>query len=105
RAGNGMRQGELADTIGVEGPTLVRLLDQLGTAGLVERQPDPLDGRAKTLHITQEGRLLATKVESVLHDMRDQLFADVSDADIEATLRTLGALDRALKREQRHGGE
>ena len=96
RAGDGMRQRDLADIMGIEGPSLVRLLDQLCAAGLVERRPDPADGRAKTLHITQEGRRLAAVVEEVLHALRDQLFATVSDEDIAATLRTMAALDSAV---------
>ena len=97
RAGDGMRQGELAGLIGIEGPSLVRLLDQLCAAGLVERRPDPTDGRAKTLHITASGRELAGVVENVLNSLRDQLFAGVSDADIDATLRTIAGLDGALR--------
>ena len=96
RAGDGMRQRELADIMGIEGPSLVRLLDQLCAGGLVERHPDPADGRAKTLHITPEGQRLAAVVEEVLHALRDQLFATVSDDDIAATLRTMAALDLAL---------
>ena len=38
RSGNGMRQGVLAEELGLEGPSLVRLLDQLCAAGLVERR-------------------------------------------------------------------
>ncbi|MBU6268984.1 MAG: winged helix DNA-binding protein, partial [Sphingomonadales bacterium] len=97
RAGDAMRQRELADLMGIEGPSLVRLLDQLCAAGLVERRPDRADGRAKTLHITASGGELAGVVETVLHGLRDQLFVDVSDDDIDATLRTMAALDRALR--------
>ena len=63
RAGGGMRQGMLAEEIGVEGPSLVRILDQLSQAGLVERRDDPSDKRAKTLHLTSEGQALAAVVE------------------------------------------
>ena len=87
RAGDGMRQRALAEIMGIEGPSLVRLLDQLCAAGLVERRPDPADGRAKTLHITAEGRQMATVIAAVLDQLRDQVFAGVSDADLDATLR------------------
>ena len=97
RAGDGMRQRELAEIIGIEGPSLVRLLDQLCAAGLVERHPDPADGRAKTLHITQAGRQLAAVVEGVLQRLRDEVFAGVSDEDIVATLRTMSAMGGALR--------
>lgn len=98
RAGAAMRQHELAEAIGIEGPSLVRLLDQLCGAGLVERHPDPADRRAKTLHLTEQGRTLASIVEAALHDLRGELLADVSDADLAATLRTFAALDGAIAR-------
>jgi MarR family transcriptional regulator for hemolysin len=47
RSGGGMRQGHLAEELGVEGPSLVRILDQLCAAGLVERRDDPKDGRPR----------------------------------------------------------
>lgn len=97
RAGAAMRQRELAEALGIEGPSLVRLLDQLGAAGLIERHPDPSDGRAKTLHMTPAGQTLAEEVEVILRAMRGAMLADVSDADLAATQRTLAALDSALK--------
>src|SRR5690349_12504760 len=35
------RQNALAEAMGIEGPSLVRLLDQLSAAGLVVRKEDP----------------------------------------------------------------
>ncbi|MDB5377899.1 MAG: transcriptional regulator, MarR family [Rubritepida sp.] len=49
RLGGGVRQVTLAAHIGIEGPSLVRLLDQLEGAGLLERRDDPEDRRAKTI--------------------------------------------------------
>jgi MarR family transcriptional regulator for hemolysin len=36
-----VRQGVLAEALGIEGPSLVRSVDQLVEAGLVERREDP----------------------------------------------------------------
>ena len=48
------RQNALAEAVGIEGPSLVRLLDQLAAAGLVVRREDPSDRRAKVLGLTTE---------------------------------------------------
>jgi MarR family transcriptional regulator for hemolysin len=96
RSGGGMRQRHLSEELGVEGPSLVRILDQLCTAGLVERHDDPKDGRAKTLHLTSEGEALATVVEDKVQGLRTGLLAAISDADLAATLRTLAAFEAAL---------
>lgn len=93
RLGSGVRQGALAAQIGIEGPSLVRLLDQLAAAGLVERRDDPDDRRAKTIWLTPEGEVLARHIEKVLTDLRERVFAGISDADIAAALRVFDALE------------
>jgi len=59
---DGMRQNALADQMDIEGPSLVRLLDQLSGSGLVVRRPDPDDQRARTLHLTPAGVELAERI-------------------------------------------
>jgi MarR family transcriptional regulator for hemolysin len=96
RAGGGMRQGVLAEELGMEGPSLVRLLDQICAAGLVERRDDPRDRRAKTLHVTPAGLDLAATLKGLLGVLRSRLMAEVSDEDLAASLRTFAALGAAL---------
>lgn len=82
-----MRQGTIADTLGIEGPSLVRLLDQLCTSGLVCHQEDRADRRAKTVHLTRSGSDLAVRIEAVLAELRPMLLDGVSAADLNACLR------------------
>src|SRR5689334_7147394 len=63
RAGKGVRQGVLAEELGIEGPSLVRIIDLLAAEGLVERQEDRTDRRAKVLQITPRGE---AKVADIL---------------------------------------
>jgi len=97
RLGDGVRQGVLADALGLEGPSLVGLLDQLCAAGLVERRDDPDDRRAKTLHLTGAGRALAAIVEPGGDQLRAELLAGVSDDELDTTLRVFAAFERALQ--------
>ncbi len=92
---DGIRQGELADRLDIEGPTLVRMLDQLGALGLVDRRTDSADQRAKTLHLTPAGEALAERVEPVLYSTRARLLAGVSDDDLEVCLLVFDALRAA----------
>jgi MarR family transcriptional regulator for hemolysin len=100
RLGGGVRQVSLAAHVGIEGTSLVRLLDQLSAAGLVERRDDPEDRRAKTIWLTEEGKRLAGRIEQVLAALRERVLQDVSQADIEATLRVCQAIERASGRGQ-----
>lgn len=103
RLGEGVRQGVLAEDLGVEGPSLVRILDQLSAAGLVKRREDPNDGRARTLHLTDEGRALAVVIEQAVDEVRGELLKGVSDADLAAALRVLAALDAAIEAHESGG--
>ncbi|ARP82199.1 MarR family transcriptional regulator [Bordetella genomosp. 8] len=96
RLGDGVRQGVLADAMGVEGPSVVRLVDQLEAAGLLERREDPLDRRAKTLHMTQAGHALRARVEEMLVHLRRQVFRGVDAADAEACVRVFESIKVSL---------
>jgi MarR family transcriptional regulator for hemolysin len=96
RMGGGVRQGALAEELGIEGPSLVRLLDQLCAAGLVERRDDPSDGRAKTLHLSNEGTALAAVIEDALRQFRARVMADITDDDLAAALRVFAILETSV---------
>ena len=88
------RQNALAEALGIEGASLVRLLDQLATAGLVVRKEDPSDRRAKALSLTPAGERTVERMEAELVALRETVFADVDTADLEASLRVFRALER-----------
>lgn len=99
RLGDGVRQGVLAEALGVEGPSLVRVLDQLVAAGMIERREDAQDRRAKTIHLTDAGQVLRERIEGVLIQLRRQLFDGVSDADLDVCLRVFDTLKTSLGRQ------
>jgi DNA-binding MarR family transcriptional regulator len=57
-APDGSRPGELAEAAQVSKQTLGSILDQLERAGYVARVPDPTDGRARLVTMTERGREL-----------------------------------------------
>lgn len=97
RNGGGMRQNALAEEIGIQGPSLVRLLHQLCSQELVERREDCQDRRAKNLHLTPAGEALAARVESALTEIRGRLLASFSYADLTTCLRVIDALGQQLE--------
>ncbi|MGA0532277.1 MarR family winged helix-turn-helix transcriptional regulator [Hansschlegelia sp. KR7-227] len=87
RLGDGARQNDLARSLGIEGPSLVRLLDRLAAAGLLERREDPTDRRAKTLHLTAEGRALVRRLQDVVVKACGAMVEGVSAQELETCLR------------------
>lgn len=93
---DGMRQNELADALGVEGTSVVRVLDSLERDGFVRRLEDQDDRRAKRIFLTAEGRDVAMRAEDILATLRAELLHDVAMEDIEATERLLNAMSQTL---------
>ncbi|TXM98175.1 winged helix DNA-binding protein [Methylobacterium sp. WL64] len=91
------RQNAVAEAVGIEGASLVRLLDQLCTAGLVVRKEDPTDRRAKMLSLTQAGQQTVAQMEAELNELREQVFSDVDTADLEASVRVFQALQKYIR--------
>ncbi|MEJ7138391.1 MarR family winged helix-turn-helix transcriptional regulator [Amphibiibacter pelophylacis] len=89
RLGNGQRQVTLAEHVGIEGSTLVRHIDQLVEAGLMQRQDDPTDRRAKTLHLTPAGEERVQAIEARLLAFRSRSFEGLSLDDIAACRRVM----------------
>jgi MarR family transcriptional regulator for hemolysin len=95
RLGENVRQNTLADAIGIEGASLVRLIDELQSSGLVTREPDPSDRRANVVSLTPRGREVVTEVNDDIQSVRRQIFGALPAADIEATGRVFAAIKEA----------
>jgi MarR family transcriptional regulator for hemolysin len=96
RMGNGVRPGMLAEALGLEASSLVRVVDHLIESGLLVRREDPQDRRAKLLDLTEEGKKTAALMEQALIPFRRKLFGAFDPADVEATLRVLEGLNTML---------
>jgi MarR family transcriptional regulator for hemolysin len=102
RLGNGVRPGVLADALGLEPSSVVRVVDHLIESGLLERHDDPLDRRAKILQLTDEGKNTAALMEQALIPFRRKLFGDFSQAEVETTLRVVAGLNTLLAKPADH---
>jgi len=79
REGGGVTQTALAERMGIEGPTLVRLLDNLERGGLLERRPSPTDRRANTLHLTTKARPLLKTINRIADEVRAELCDGIAE--------------------------
>ncbi|MEU3615722.1 MarR family transcriptional regulator [Streptomyces sp. NPDC006872] len=57
-----LRPGELAQRLGVEASHVTRTVQQLQKSGYVTRVPDPDDGRAQRIQLTEAGRAAIDRV-------------------------------------------
>ncbi len=92
---------ELAKIERVKRPTATRTLGVLGDAGLVERAPDPEDGRSALVSITAEGRERLRRLRGRKNAYLARRMRDLPAADLETLDRAAGILERILEDERR----
>ena len=89
-------QRELAQSVGVEGPTLARLLDSLEAQGLITRVAVPEDRRAKKIALQPKAQPLIEKIEAISTQLRQEVFAGIDEEDLrrcqQVHARVLGNL-------------
>ncbi|UFH50281.1 transcriptional regulator SlyA [Pseudomonas sp. KNUC1026] len=79
-------QRELAKSVGVEGPTLARLLDSLESQGLVQRQAVQEDRRAKKITLSQAAMPLIEQIEAIAQALRSELFGGVGEEELRVAM-------------------
>ncbi len=72
-----LSQSELADALGVEGATMVAMVDRLVKAGLVAREPSTTDRRVKRVILTEAGNLLFDKLRTEAVAFRKEVLTGV----------------------------
>lgn len=88
----GTRVSELAEQARVTKQTAGFLVEQLERAGYVERVPDPTDGRAKLVRLTERATLLVRAADAEVARTLGEWRAHLGErrlAELEETMRLL----------------
>ena len=85
-------QAALAHEIGADKTRLIDVLDDLQERGLIRRDPDPADRRARLLSLTAKGQRLRDKVGRAIRAAEAQVLAPLPAGDRAAFLRALQRL-------------
>ncbi|WP_417514455.1 MarR family transcriptional regulator [Minwuia sp.] len=96
RSGDAPSQRQLAEFIGIEGATLVHILNALAAQGLIERRADPNDRRAKTVHLTPRAHDLIAEIQVVAHQLRLELTEGLSDRQLTDCIHVFNHIDGRL---------
>jgi MarR family transcriptional regulator, transcriptional regulator for hemolysin len=75
-------QSTLAARLGIETPTLVRIIDRMEKLQLLRREPDAHDRRQKYVVITEAGLALAHEIEGEVVRMREEMLAGIDQAEL-----------------------
>lgn len=94
--GDGIRQKTLAASVGIEGPSMVRLVETLIAKGLVHRAEDNTDRRAKLLSLTDKGHSMVARIRETVLFREEQLLNDFSESELEQLTGFVERLDAAI---------
>lgn len=96
------RQAVLAERMGIEPMTLCGYLDRLEAQGLVRREPDPTDRRAKIIVLTQAGGRIVEAIRPVTRNLTEEIVARLGEGGGERLRLALIAMREVLQ-ERRNG--
>lgn len=104
RNGEGMTQRELADYIRIQGPTLVRHLDNLEEKGLAERRQKEGDRRARTVHLTEAAHPVLDRISETAVELRNELLSGINDEELQVCVDVFARIARNSERTTRLAG-
>jgi DNA-binding MarR family transcriptional regulator len=85
-------QAALAEKIGADKTRIIVTLNDLQAAGLIAREPDPADRRARLLSITPAGNRVRRGVQGEIQRNEERVLAGLPPADRRGFLRALDRL-------------
>jgi DNA-binding MarR family transcriptional regulator len=96
---------ELADIERVKRPTMTRTLGCLEREGLIERTPDPADGRSSLIAVNAAGRERLRRLRGRKNAYLARRMRELAPEEVETLERAAEILDRMREGEPRAGRE
>ncbi|MFF7334168.1 MarR family winged helix-turn-helix transcriptional regulator [Streptomyces sp. NPDC090306] len=94
----GVRATDLAAYVGVGRATMSRQLRALEDLGLVAREPDPADGRAWLVRLTDEGRRRVGSVRDARRARYVSMLSHWDRPEVAELARLLGQLNQGMEK-------
>lgn len=84
-----LTQCDLAQRLGIEEPTLARLLGKLEEDRWIKRQNAPHDRRCKTVHLRPKSSAALEEIQKTARDLRHEILETIPARDLQVCLRVL----------------
>ncbi|HEU4650176.1 MAG TPA: MarR family transcriptional regulator [Croceibacterium sp.] len=97
-SGEELNQSQLSRLLGVHGPTMLRMLDQLARRGLIERQQSHHDLRVTNNRITPAGREVIRRIMGMTNALRREALDGIDPDELRIAGKVLVQMLRALER-------
>lgn len=91
--------GDIGASFDITNAAASQLVDKLVQSGLIQREEDPNDRRAKRLSLTEKGRKLIRQGMEERHRWVDQLAAELTAQERDTVIEALRILTERAKQE------
>ena len=91
---------DIAELFGLAPRTVTDTLDGMERQGLIRREPDPKDRRAKRIVITEAGQQAAAATEPIRRELTGQVMGSLNAEEQEVLARILAKLEAAVAAEE-----
>jgi DNA-binding MarR family transcriptional regulator len=93
---DGMSMSDLAATLGVQPPTVTKMISRLAAQDYVERRAAPGDGRQAQVFLTERGRHAIGQIDKLWKRIEKTALAGVDDKDRKRLRKLLRQVERNL---------
>jgi DNA-binding MarR family transcriptional regulator len=94
--GDGMSMSDLAATLGVQPPTVTKMISRLAAQDYVERRPSVGDGRQAQVFLTERGRRAIVMIDKLWKRVEKDALAGIDDKDRKRLRKLLRQVERNL---------
>jgi DNA-binding MarR family transcriptional regulator len=95
-ARDGMSMSELAATLGVQPPTVTKMIGRLAAQDYVERRTSAGDGRQAEIFLTERGKRLIAGIDKAWKRIEKAALTNIDDKDRKRLRRLLRQIERNL---------
>ena len=89
--------GDLVQVFGIKQSTFTSLLDRLEKAGYVRREINPEDRRSFLIHISDEGRELAARLNQCLEALEEEIRGRLGARDMKGFQAVMAAVEEVTR--------
>jgi DNA-binding MarR family transcriptional regulator len=93
---DGMSMSDLAATLGVQPPTITKMISRLAAQDYVERRASSGDGRQAEVFLTERGKRTIATIDKVWKRIEKTALADIEDKDRKRLRKLLRQVERNL---------
>jgi DNA-binding MarR family transcriptional regulator len=93
---DGMSMSDIAATLGVQPPTVTKMISRLAAQDYVERRASSGDGRQAEVFLTERGRRAIVNIDKMWKRIEKTALADIDDKDRKRLRKLLRQVERNL---------